>query len=248
MSNEPRSRIWAVGLLVLAFGLWALAGCSRSLAMEHYQKLGAPMEPAAEAAPESPRAILASAGEEMREVPIGQRVIVYTAAFRIVVHDVFVAVQDTRRIAQEMGGYVQRIQGDAVTIRVPAERFQAAVERLEALGQVSHREVEATDVTDEYVDLQARLKNAQAVRERLLALLQKAEDVKAALEVEKELNRVGAEIEQLQAKIEVLKNRVAYSTITVTFERVAQQTHFRGVARLPFAWLRELDPNRLWQE
>jgi len=248
MSNQSRRCRWAVGSSVLACGMWLVAGCQVAPAMGDYQKLGAPMEPLVEALRESPRAMLAAAGDDLREVPIGQRVVVYTAAFRIVVHDVFVAVQDTRRIAQEMGGYVQRIQGDAVTIRVPAERFQAAVERLEALGQVSHREVEATDVTDEYVDLQARLKNAQAVRERLVALLQKAEDVKSALEVEKELNRVGAEIEQLQAKIEVLKNRVAYSTITVTFERVAQQTHFRGVARLPFAWLRELDPNRLWQE
>jgi hypothetical protein len=216
--------------------------------MDRADLLQASSVPVDEAPPESPRAILASAGDEMREVPIGQRVVVYTAAFRIVVRDVLPAVQDTRRIAQEMGGYVQRIQGDAVTIRVPAERFQEAVERIEALGQVSHREVEATDVTDEYVDLQARLKNAQAVRERLLALLQKAEDVTSALEVEKELNRVGAEIEQLQAKLEVLKNRVTYSTITATFERMAQQTRFWGVARLPFPWLRELDPSRLLQE
>ena len=89
------------------------------------------------------------------------------------------------------------------------------------------------------------MKNAMAVRERLSALLAKAENVQAALEVEKELNRVGEEIERLQAKIELLKNRVAYSTITINFERVYRAAPTPQLMKLPFTWLHDLDPKRL---
>ncbi len=153
----------------------------------------------------------------------------------------------TEAIADELDGWVQAIRGERITIRVPVAHYREAVSRVEKLGRVAHRELEAADVTEEYVDLEARLKNAKAVRTRLEALLEKAEDVKAALEVEKELNRVGEEIERLEGKLKLLKNRVAYSTIAVTFERVYRTAPTPQLMRLPFHWLKQLDPNRLSQ-
>ena len=214
---------------------------------------GVPGEPRAPAADkptgwEAPGPLLASVGDDQKSVPAQQRVVVYNAGFRIVAQSIEDALKRTEQIANETGGYVQEIKRDAITIRVPVQKYPSAVERVEALGQVADRQLQAQDVTEEYVDLEARLNNARNIRKRLEALLEKATTVEATLAVEKELGRVTEEIERLEAKLELLKNRVAYSTITVQFERVARQTELiRGYQQLPFAWLRELDPNRLWQ-
>lgn len=177
-----------------------------------------------------------------------KRVVIYTAQFRIVVQEIEAAIDAMERLAAAQGGYVQSISGNQIVIRVPVAKYQATVTEVEALGNVSRRDLQATDVTEEYVDLQARLKNAMAVRSRLEALLAKAEDVEAALAVEKELNRVGEEIERLQAKLEVLKSRVAYSTITADFERVYRAAPLPQQFKLPFGWLKDLDPSRLTRE
>jgi hypothetical protein len=193
------------------------------------------------------RPLLAAVADDQNAVPAQQREVVYNAGFRLVVQSIDDAIKAMQQLAAETGGYLQEIKGDSVTIRVPAAKYDSAVERVAALGQVIDRQLQALDVTEEYVDLEARLNNARNVRKRLEALLEKAQTVEATLAVEKELNRVGEEIERLEAKLELLRHRVAYSTITAQFERVARQTELiRGFRELPFYWLRELDPNRLW--
>ncbi|UCG16148.1 MAG: DUF4349 domain-containing protein [Phycisphaerales bacterium] len=191
------------------------------------------------------RPLLASLTAQQTSVPLERRIVVYSSGYRIVVQEVDQAMEDMEQIAGSFEGYVQLVDGDTITIRVPVARYQEAVKRVESLGNVVHRKMEATDVTEEYVDLEARLRNATAVRARLEALLTKADDVKAALEVEKELKRLGEEIERLEAKLELIKNRVAFSSISVTFERVARSAGLIRATRLPFDWLRELDPYRL---
>ncbi len=179
------------------------------------------------------------------DAPGATRIVVYTASLRIVVVEIEASIKHTDAIAKEFNGWVQTISDDSITIRVPADRYELAVAKIESLGRVADRRLQASDVTEEYVDLEARLKNALAVRERLNALLARAEDVKAALEVERELGRIGEEIERIKGKLELLKNRVAFSTITAQFERVYRTTPMPQVTRLPFEWLNELNPNRL---
>lgn len=183
-------------------------------------------------------------GRDPQKAPTGKRIVVYTGNYQIVVTEIDATISMVKKIAEDTAGWIDAIEASTVTLRVPAARYDEAIERIEALGRVVHRSLRAADVTDDYVDLEARLKNAKAVRERLNALLARAEDVKAALEVEKELFRVGEEIEQIEAKLEILKNRVAYSTITVTFETV-ERSPLPPSTQLPFPWLRELDPRRL---
>jgi hypothetical protein len=177
--------------------------------------------------------------------PAEVRIIIYTATYKMIVSEVEDSIRQTEKLAAELGGWVQEIRGDSIMIRVPVKNYEKATARVEALGRIAQRDLSAADVTEEYVDLEARLKNALAVRGRLQALLDKAQDVKSALEVEKELTHTTEEIERLQAKLELLKNRVAYSTINVTFERVYRTQPTPQTMKLPFEWLRELDPNRL---
>lgn len=189
----------------------------------------------------------ADADQQSSESPLDRKM-VYAARLVVIVMDVDRAVEATEIVAGEFGGYVAQVRTNQITIRVPAADYRAAMDRIAAMGTVTERTVDAQDVTEEYVDLEARLKNALAVRARLEALLQKAEDAKAAVEIERELFRVGEQIEQMQAKLELLRNRVAYSVITATFQRVAPQTNVPAPRELPFYWLRELRPEFLWSE
>jgi hypothetical protein len=137
-----------------------------------------------------------------------------------------------------MGGYLAVRQDRQITVRVPRARFDEAIRKIEGVGDVVHRDIQAQDVTDEFMDTEVRLKNARAMRDRLQALLEKA-PVKEALEIEKELGRVTQEIERMEGHLKVLKDKIAFSTITVTFDARAASLHTMPI-RLPFPWLGSL--------
>jgi hypothetical protein len=99
-------------------------------------------------------------------------------------------------------------------------------------------------VTDEFVDTEIRIKNGRAMQARLKILLEKA-NVKDALEIEKEMRRVTEELELLEGKLKLLKDKIAYSTITVTFQGRGAGALRDMPLRLPFPWLSELGLPRL---
>jgi hypothetical protein len=103
------------------------------------------------------------------------------------------------------------------TIKVPAARFDAFVEEVKAIGSYTNEAMNIEDVTFQYVDIDARLANQKKVEERLLGHLQSsAKELKDIVEVERELARVREQIETLTAQFKVLKDRVAFSTLTLT--------------------------------
>jgi len=120
----------------------------------------------------------------------------------------------------------------------PRARFDEALGSVEKHGDVLHRDVTAEDVTDEYADLDVRLKNARAMRDRLQQLLQNAA-VKEAIDIEKELGRVTEDIERMEGKLKLLSDQIAFSTITVTFQPI-DQNPVHDLARLPLPWLKDL--------
>jgi hypothetical protein len=159
----------------------------------------------------------------------------YSAELTLDVFQVEKGLAAVESIGTELGGYLAQ-RGDAqVTIRIPRPRFNEAMLRIEKLGDVQHRNVSAEDVTDEYVDLELRLKNARAMRDQLAELL-KAATVKDAVEIEKELAKVTEVIEQIEGRLKVLRDRVGYSAITVSFQ-ASSPSPVRTTAILPFAWL-----------
>jgi hypothetical protein len=84
------------------------------------------------------------------------------------------------------------------------------------LGEVASQEVQGTDVTEEYYDLQTRLDNAQKTRQRYLEILGQAQTVEQALLVERELERLNREIDLLTGRMNKLKHLATYATITIT--------------------------------
>ena len=89
---------------------------------------------------------------------------------------------------------------------------------MEKLGKVTHRAVQAQDVTEEYHDLSVSLKSLRATRDRLEQFLNRAKNIQEVLAVERELNRINAEIDRIEGRMRFLASRAAFSTITVALE------------------------------
>jgi hypothetical protein len=200
--------------------------------------------------PDSPQTLLAqasqlrSAAAGVADVPHSSAMLIYTASLAMAVFQVTQAMDAVERIGRESGGYLAARGDDAVTIRVPRDRFDDAIARVEKLGDVVHRDIKAEDVTDQYVDLQGRLRNAQAARDQLLELLRRA-NVKEALDIEKELARITEEIESMQGKLKLLRDQIAFSTITVRFAPVVEQDVHDASLLAPFPWLQDLGLQKL---
>jgi hypothetical protein len=155
---------------------------------------------------------------------IAERQVIATGAITVEVTDVAPAIPQVRAVAEGLGGFVEQLAsyGDAdrqqasITIRVPQAQFFTALERLEKLGTVQNRNVGSQDVTEQFIDLEARLKSAQRREQSLLMLLDKVQSVSDVVTIQRELEQVRSEIERLQGQMNFLKRRVDLATITVT--------------------------------
>lgn len=152
------------------------------------------------------------------------RMLIWRAWLSLEVSSVSNAAARVADIATQSGGYVENRSdsGDDranVTLRVPVDSLKSAVASLESIGKVTSRRVSSEDVTEQYVDIDARMKTMVALRDRLRALLDKALDVKDILAIEKELGRVQADIDSIQARFKALKGKVDLASIDVSITR-----------------------------
>jgi hypothetical protein len=152
-------------------------------------------------------------------------------------------------LAEVMGGYVEKRQAATVVLRVPSARFRATLLRVGKAGQVLQQRIESEEVTDQMQDLEARLRNAQAVRERIVRLLAATHNIQEALQLERELARVTESLEVLKGKLALLGSRVAMATLAVTAQGLPAEVAPppppppRQVS--PFSWLSEVGLSRL---
>jgi hypothetical protein len=112
-----------------------------------------------------------------------------------------------------------------VVIRVPETRFEAALADLKGLGKVTRENVSGQDVSQDYIDFQARLRNAKAQEAVLLKLMDRATSVSATIVVEQHLEGVQLEIERLKGQLRYLDSQTALSTITVGLTQVGVVAH-----------------------
>jgi hypothetical protein len=155
--------------------------------------------------------------------------IIRSADIRIQVGDAERAADQARTIVEDMGGMVTNSsasEDDAgnksmrMTLKVPSEKLDDALAKLATLGEVRQEDINSTDVTEQYVDLEARLGNAKRLEKRLLELLDnKAAKLEDVIKVEKELGRVRENIESMVARKRYFDNRVNLATVeAVLFE------------------------------
>jgi len=173
----------------------------------------------------SPQTQEAKVWSRPTEYDSGVRLIVRTGQASIEVDSLESSMAELRRIVQRAGGFVAdasvqsgRIQLRSATLelKVPASRFDELTEGLHPLGRLQFVNVGAEDVSEEFVDLTARVANAHRLEDRLVELLRtrtgKLQDV---LSVERELARVREEIERMEGRVRFLKASAQLSTLSV---------------------------------
>ncbi|MBP1156287.1 MULTISPECIES: DUF4349 domain-containing protein [unclassified Paenibacillus] len=156
------------------------------------------------------------------------RKIIYTANLVMQVDDYAEAESRVQEVIKQSGGYILQFNENSsavekygvFTIKVPANGFQSMLDLLEQINPKMQKNMQGQDVTEEYVDLSARLKAKQVMEGRLVAFMEKAEKTDELVAFSNELGKVQEEIERIQGRMRYLEQNVAYSTIEL---RVAQK-------------------------
>ncbi|HYE77103.1 MAG TPA: DUF4349 domain-containing protein [bacterium] len=140
------------------------------------------------------------------------------------------AADQLRAEVLQLGGYVSNLQasvdklgGQVLTmaVRIPAKDFDLVMGKIGALGTALETNIGTQDVTEEFVDVQARVHNLKETELRLLSHLQDSRKVEDTLRIESELTRVRGEIEQLEGRLRYLSHRIDFSTISLTIRPMA---------------------------
>lgn len=162
------------------------------------------------------------------------RKIIYDTVIGLVVED----YQDFERriveLVDEHGGFVaysetsRRFndrQSGTWTIRVPVDRYTEFLTSVTSLGFAESRRENAQDVTEEFVDIEARIKNKRELERRIIAMLEeRAGKLADVLEIERELSRVREEIERMEGRLRYLSDRTSLATVTINCREEQEYT------------------------
>lgn len=245
-------KAWILLSVLLSIAL-LLAGCASPSSRAPAAQGGAgPMQDAvASAAPAASAAIAGGAQQGDSAMPVldpgnaaqSGKKIIYTVQMALEAADVAAAIDDITGKAAAAGGYVSQSnysrysdgQNGSITVRLPPERLRQFTEQLRASYRALSAQMNSQDVTDQYVDLQSRLANAQAQEAQLLGIMKQATQVADILKVRQELNSVQQEIEQIKGQLRLMDNQVGYSTVSIALSEPAkapQVSKDDGVIRL----------------
>lgn len=156
-----------------------------------------------------------------------ERLIIRSADMDVIVTDTEEAMRTVTDMVNEAGGWVvnssvyqydESAMTGNMSVRVPAAGFDSFLDAVSGLAvEVTRISTSGQDVTEEYVDLAARLRNLEATAERLRALLDEARTVKDTLEVSRELSVVEGEVEALKGRMQYLEQSSAFSVVSINF-------------------------------
>ncbi|WP_044893926.1 DUF4349 domain-containing protein [Bacillus alveayuensis] len=215
---------WGNILLVGLIVFMSIVGCSSSK-KEEFSREAKSAKDIAVTAQQELKAETDAQNSEQNVIKPENRMVIYHAEIRMEVKEFQKIQQTIEQLVQNQGGYIvqanvyesedHRLEG-TVTTRIPQDKFQTFLGQLEKLAiKVHSRNVTGKDVTEEFVDLESRLKAKQAVEERLYQLLKEAKDTKDLLAISNDLAKVQEEIEQIKGRMKYLQNQSALSTVTI---------------------------------
>jgi len=234
MSFRSSPRFLALLGAILALAGSCAAAPSGTSPGDFAQETAAP-----QAAPEV-TADAAGRAQEAEPVPPGAPApasrpqLIKTARLTLHTPEVETTVEAIRRTVTQAGGDLISLQDDrspagaahrmALTLRVPQAEFDAVVNTLGTLATVQQQAISAEDVSEQLVDLEARVRNLRQSEAALLQIMERSGAIAEVLEVSRELSTVRDTIERLDAQQQQLQRRVAFSTITVTVENPVAST------------------------
>lgn len=164
-----------------------------------------------------------------------ERMVIKNASMALVVEDINASLKQIANLASVNGGYVvnsdiredkSRLYGN-ISFRVSADKFDQTLQALRDLAvDIRSETTSGQDVTEEYVDLEARLRNLEASEAQLLVLMERAGEVDDILKVQKELTNTRQQIEQIKGRMQYLQQSAALSSIYVTLEQSTLSVEF----------------------
>ncbi|GED13922.1 DUF4349 domain-containing protein [Aneurinibacillus migulanus] len=152
---------------------------------------------------------------------------VYQAELGLNVKDFATSQKSLTQLVEKMNGYIVEAssynqgEGDSLLngdfrIRIPNTKFNTFLEETEKLAlKVTNRTIQGRDVTEEYIDLEARLASKQVLEKQLLGFMKNAQKTSDLLQIAQDVNKVQTEIEQLKGKMKYLKNQSDFATVTI---------------------------------
>ena len=220
-------------LLLIVLMVLSFIGCASSREASDYDTGGTMAVPAPESAPMESADIFQSKGydEDMDYDDYSvntatdiERKIIKNGSMTIEVENVIEAMEQITDISKELGGYVvssNKYSNDetrgTVAIRVPADRFDEAFELIREIAiETPHENKSSQDVTEEYTDLEAQLRNLEATETQYLELLKKAESVEDMVTVQRELSEVRGEIERIEGRMNYIDRTSDMSYIDIS--------------------------------
>lgn len=157
------------------------------------------------------------------------RKIIYTANLRIEVKNFQQALNHIQTQVTDRGGYIvgSNMYGDTeegttsgqITARIPQDQFREFIQLVEeGSSEVLESSISGQDVTEEYIDLESRLKSKQVVEKRLLSFMEKAKETEDLLIISDDLAKVQGEIEEITGRMKYLQNKAELATVTIQIQ------------------------------
>jgi hypothetical protein len=155
-----------------------------------------------------------------------QRMIIRTGSLSIEVDKFDDAENKINDVVKKYSGFISNSKSTVnssgnksgtITVKVPADKYDALIAEVTKIGKVMSQNIQANDVTEEYVDLESRLKTQKELEQRLIKLLnEKASKLSDVIEVEEKLASVRQKIESFEGKMKLLKSQSDLSTLTIS--------------------------------
>jgi hypothetical protein len=214
-------------VLLLASLVLLIAACAREAPTSAPAAVAVPMP-----APAPPQGApgLAAEGFAVRDAvsqPAEERLIVRTASLSLVVDDLSDTLGQIEALAGQLEGYVvssfrHEDKSASISIRVPAGQFSQVMSELRGMAvRVEQESSQARDVTEEFVDLESRLRNLEASEEQLLTFLERTEKLEDVVAVFRELSSVRERIEVTKGRMQYLERTSALALINISLRPVS---------------------------
>jgi len=164
--------------------------------------------------------------QETGKVETVERKIIKQGEIRFGTADVNKTKSFILQTVQELNGYITKENAfdysdkleHRLIIRVPAGKFDLLLTKIsESVDKFDSKNIDALDVTEEYIDIEARIKTKKELQSRYIELLKKATKVDEILNIEKEIGNLQTEIESVEGRMNYLKDKIAFSTLTVSY-------------------------------
>ncbi|MBD1939781.1 DUF4349 domain-containing protein [Microcoleus sp. FACHB-68] len=224
--NPPQtcagSQRFSVVLLLAVLSAVMMGSCAQQASQYNASMASPPMSPASAPAPAN-QAVAAA------EVPKAPPQLIKNAGLTLMVKSIDKTMKEVSAIAQTQQGDILGFQNQkpqdssmrhtaSMRIRVPQNKLEATLDALNRLGTVQKQTLTAEDVSNQLVDLDARLRNLRKSEELTLKIMERSGSIGDVLKASQQVNTIRDEIERIDAQLKKLRDQVAYSTILLNLE------------------------------